>query len=363
MWRTLMTALYCICGAGILYVFFRSRKLFFARAAARRSRLLGFAAALLPLAGCACFLAVNRMTAAVVLVHLVLIWLLSDLTGWAGHKISRRPVRRYTAGYMAIALTALIMGVGWFCAHHVWITHYTFTSAKLDAPLRAAMIADSHLGVTLDKESFSRQMERLAAEKPEVLQIVGDFVDDDTNREDMLAACDALGKLELPYGVYYVYGNHDRGYFRYRAFTAAELLDALERNGVTVLADESVLIDDRFYITGRRDRSMGGRASMQQLYAGLDTDRFLLVCDHQPNAYEEEAAAGADLVLSGHTHGGHLFPMGQIGLLMGSNDRRYGTETRGLTQFIVTSGISGWAVPIKTGCWSEMVIADILPEM
>ena len=54
--------------------------------------------------------------------------------------------------------------------------------------------------------------------------------------------------------------------------------------------------------------------------------------------------------------------MGQIGLLMGSNDRRYGTEKRGNTQFVVTSGISGWAVPFKTGCWSETVIIDIIPE-
>ena len=69
-----------------------------------------------------------------------------------------------------------------------------------------------------------------------------------------------------------------------------------------------------------------------------------------------------DLVFSGHTHGGHIFPTGQIGLLIGANDCRYGAQTRGSTQFVVTSGISGWAVPFKTGCWSETVIIDILPE-
>ena len=103
-------------------------------------------------------------------------------------------------------------------------------------------------------------------------------------------------------------------------------------------------------------------ADMLTLTAGLDADRYMLVLDHQPNAYAEEAAAGADLVLSGHSHGGHLFPMGQIGLLMGANDRFYGTETRGSTHFVVTSGISGWGVPIKTGCASEVVLIDILPQ-
>ena len=52
----------------------------------------------------------------------------------------------------------------------------------------------------------------------------------------------------------------------------------------------------------------------------------------------------------------------QIGLLTGANDRRYGTERRGDTDFVVTSGISGWAIPFKTGTWSEYVVIDILPE-
>ena len=81
--------------------------------------------------------------------------------------------------------------------------------------------------------------------------------------------------------------------------------------------------------------------------------------DHQPNDYDAEAQSGADLVLSGHTHGGHMWPAGLIGLAMGSNDRVYGTETRGETTFVVTSGISGWAIPFKTGTHSEIVVIDV----
>ena len=57
--------------------------------------------------------------------------------------------------------------------------------------------------------------------------------------------------------------------------------------------------------------------------------------------------------------GGHIFPAGPIGLWMGANDRFYGTETRGDTTFLVTSGISGWGIPFKTGCISEYVVIDI----
>ena len=362
MWRLLMIALISVCALGAVYVVFRFHRLDPVRRAAKKSRPLSWVLSLLPLAVSACFLAVNTMTAAVVLVHFVLIFALSDLVGLILRLCLRRRFRHDYAGAFALIFTVLWLGVGWFNAHHVFTTTYTFTSDKLSSPLRVALVADSHLGVTLNGRDFAREMEKLQSRQPDLLVLAGDFVDDDSTREDMLAACEALGRFSAPYGVYFVHGNHDRGYFRYRNFTAQELTDALEANGVTVLRDQSVLVDGRFYVVGRLDRSSRDRADMLTLTAGLDADRYMLVLDHQPNAYAEEAAAGADLVLSGHSHGGHLFPMGQIGLLMGANDRFYGTETRGSTHFVVTSGISGWGVPIKTGCASEVVLIDILPQ-
>ncbi|MBQ9188951.1 MAG: metallophosphoesterase, partial [Clostridia bacterium] len=87
-----------------------------------------------------------------------------------------------------------------------------------------------------------------------------------------------------------------------------------------------------------------------------------VMLDHQPNDYAAEAAAGMDLVLSGHTHGGHIFPAGQIGLWIGANDFLYGTTRIGQTDFVVTSGISGWAIPFKTGTFSEYVVIDLVPK-
>ena len=99
-----------------------------------------------------------------------------------------------------------------------------------------------------------------------------------------------------------------------------------------------------------------------ELMRGLDETKYVIMLDHQPNDYAAEAEAGADLVLSGHTHGGHIFPAGLIGLWTGANDRTYGSERRGNTDFYVTSGISGWGIPFKTGCISEFVVIDIVRE-
>ena len=175
-------------------------------------------------------------------------------------------------------------------------------------------------------------------------------------------ACEALGALETTYGVYYAFGNHDKGYFgpAYRGYSGADLVAELERNGVTVLQDETVLLGGQFYLIGRQDRSQPGRASMEELTAGLDRDRYSIVLDHQPYEYDAQAASGVDLVLSGHTHGGQLFPFHRFGEWLGMDAKIYGLERRENTDFIVTSGISDWTIQFKTGCRSEYVVVDVL---
>ncbi len=151
-----------------------------------------------------------------------------------------------------------------------------------------------------------------------------------------------------------------------RGYTGDDLIAELEKNGVTVLEDENVLLDSRFYLIGRQDASEeldlgGSRAKIADLMQRVDNDKFTIVLDHQPRDYDAEAAAGADLVLSGHTHGGQMIPSMQLirWFHLGGDDCVYGTERRENTDFIVTSGISDWAIKFKTGCRSEFVMIDI----
>lgn len=82
--------------------------------------------------------------------------------------------------------------------------------------------------------------------------------------------------------------------------------------------------------------------------------------NNQPCDYANQAKSGVDLVVSGHTHGGQLFPLMNIENLTGlGDDRVYGYEKRDNTNFIVTSGISDWEIRFKTGCKSEYVIVNI----
>ena len=83
--------------------------------------------------------------------------------------------------------------------------------------------------------------------------------------------------------------------------------------GIHLLDDESVLIDNKFYIVGRRDASRcekveGSRATPAQLTESLDQGKPIIFIDHQPKELDETAAAGVDLDLCGHTHDGQIFP-------------------------------------------------------
>ena len=357
-WFTLLAAVAALGLGALFYLVTRVRRFSCLRRLAETHRGLSWLLATGAVGLLFLFWLVNLYAVFIVVLHLALFWLLCDLVAWVVKRIRHREPRRYYAGAVAILLTALYLGAGWAAAHRIRETDYTVETQKATDPLRVVLMADAHLGVTLDGDGFTATMARIEALRPDVVVMVGDYVDDDSTRADMLAASRALGALETTYGVYYVYGNHDNGYFRHRDFTAQELRAALTESGVTILEDETALLGDGYALIGRRDRSSAGRLSMAELLPG-PSQRFTIVLDHQPNDYDAQAAAGADLVLSGHTHGGHIFPAGLIGLWIGANDATYGLSRRGDTTFIVTSGLSGWAIPFKTGAFSEFVVIDI----
>ena len=175
----------------------------------------------------------------------------------------------------------------------------------------------------------------------------------------MLETTKALNNLKSTYGVYFIYGNHDKGYFNNRGFDDSDIRLELNNNNVTILEDNYVSITDNIVLIGRKDRSDKTRQEAYNLTKDIDKNKYIIMLDHQPNDYNNEIKSQADLVLSGHTHGGQLFPLGPLGLLIKANDKIYGLEKRENTNFIVTSGIGGWALKFKTGTISEYNIIDI----
>lgn len=367
MWAFILGGIFLGGVLGILYLASRFARFSFVHRLAKGKKGIRFLLGLVPgiLLLLVLWLIMGFINAAICIIHLVIIWLLCDVIGRIAEKKRGKEFTRYYAGISAMGITLIYLACGWFLAHNVWRTEYTLKTDKQVENFRIVQFADSHIGTTFDGEGFAEQVKAMQAENPDVVVITGDYVDDDTTKEDMIASCAVLGTLKTTYGVYYTFGNHDKGYYgpEYRGYSGDDLIAELEKNNVKVLQDETVLLDNRIYLIGRQDQSEdqrgSSRASMEELVAGLDMDKYSIVLDHQPHEYDAQEASGVDLVLSGHTHGGQLFPFHRMGEWTGIDDKSYGLEKRGNTNLIVTSGISDWAIKFKTGCKSEYVVIDI----
>ena len=309
---------------------------------------------------------INFINAAVCALYFAIIWFVSESVFWFAQKFFHLTFSHYYAGWTAVLIAVLSLGIGWILAHHVQPAYYTLTTQKKLSDLRIVMFADSHLGTTFNGSGFEKHVKAMQAENPDIVFIIGDYVDDDTKKDDMIKACELLGKMKTKYGIYFVFGNHDKGYYgsKYRNFNVQDLIQELQKNGITVLRDENVLIDNSFYVIGRKDFSevqekRGGRKSTKDLTDNLDKNKYMIILDHQPTDFKNQTKENIDLVLCGHTHGGQLWPFNQVGKWIGANDLVYGHEKRNNTDFVVTSGISDWAIKFKTGTQSEYVVIDV----
>lgn len=369
-WIILFVLFFIAAGIGFIYLSSRFYKFRLIEKFSKENKKLRIIFSILPLIlfliiGWLTIGWINSLTA---MLHLVIFWLFSDFLFWIIRTLCKKSMKYYYAGAAAILITAVYLSAGAFSAHHIWQTHYTIETEKNVGDLRIIQFADSHVGTTFSGNDFSKHVKDMQAQNPDIVVITGDFIDDDTSKEDMLAACKALGNFDTAYGVYFAFGNHDKGYFHDpgKGYGEDDLIAELEKNHVQILQDESVLIDGRFYVIGRQDRSNelrgnAARASMSELIEHIDTEKFMIVLDHQPHDYEQQTKSEVDLVLSGHTHGGQLFPGAYVmeWEWLKFNDKAYGHEKRAQTDFIVTSGISDWALTFKTGCKSEYVVINI----
>ena len=238
--------------------------------------------------------------------------------------------------------------------------YHTYTSEKLTQAHTVVFLADLHVGSAQPFSVTEKTVETVRAAQPEAVILGGDIVDDYTTKEEMEAVCRLFGSLDVP--VYYIYGNHDRqGHAEYaggRKFTPEELEAAMAANGVTVLRDAFAELAPDLLLLGREDLSEGdGRAAASSLTVP-SAEQYLIVADHQPGAFKEHAALGADLQLSGHTHAGQLFPLGPLYRLIGycSGDYHEGDAVMN-----VTPGACGWRVPFRTDAHCRVEVITLTP--
>ena len=359
-WGIIFGVVIAAAGAGLVYLIIAVRRFGFIKKLSEKTKIAPWIVSLIIIAVvlAVCCLAMSVVNGVIVLLHLVLFFLLLGLIMRIIKAVRKKEFKRYWQGILAVACSVVYLAIGYYLCNNVWQTDYSLTTNKELGSLKIVMFADSHLNTTFDGDGFAEHIETIKKQNPDIVLLPGDFVDDGTDRKDMEFACKALGSIDAKYGVWFCYGNHDPGYSLGRDFSSEDLDAELEKNGIHILKDQAELVDDKFYIIGRKD-AYDDRLEMSELIKDLDKSKYMIVMDHQPNDYANEAEADVDLVVSGHTHGGQLFPATFVGEWLGMNDRTYGYEQRGSTDFIVTSGISDWEILFKTGTKSEYTVITV----
>lgn len=323
------------------------------------NKIIGWVLTFIPILLFVIGLYVDVVNAIVVDIHLIVIVLLVKLIFFLIKKITKKKISEYLVLSIGIIVTILLLVPAYYRAYDVNLTkYYIDTNKDIGSDMfRIVQISDSHIGTTMSGEEFYNYMVDINKHNPDIVVITGDYIDDNTTYKDMIEASKGLGALKTRYGVYFIIGNHDKGYYN-KDYNYSDLKNELNKNNVIILEDDIVNLTDNIILIGRLDNN-DSRKSIVDLTKNIDKNKYIITLDHQPNDYDNEVKSDIDLVLSGHTHGGHIFPLGQFGVLLGANDKMYGIEKRENTTFIVNSGIGGWAIKFRTGSIAEYVVIDI----
>ncbi len=217
--------------------------------------------------------------------------------------------------------------------------------------LRIVAFSDVHLGMTVDKKRLDKYVELINAQKPDIVLIAGDVVDNNPrplNEEEMY---EEINRIEAPLGIYACLGNHE-----YLSGIEGSL-DFYGKTKIHLLKDNVAQVDSSFWIIGRDDRSNLKRAKLSELVSQTEVHQPLILLDHQPYDLDHAEENGIDLQISGHTHNGQLWPFNLI--VEKIYEVGYGGKQKGNTFVYTSSGLALWGPPFRVGTQSEIVVFDI----
>lgn len=219
--------------------------------------------------------------------------------------------------------------------------------------LKIVAVSDLHLGYTIGKGELKKWVRLINEEKPDIILLAGDLVDNSLRPVKEQKMADVLRTLNAPMGVYACLGNHEY----IGSADQRENIKFYKEANIHLLKDEVAEIDSLFYVIGRDDRSNSHRKELSELVANLDTTKPLILLDHQPYNLKQASENGIDLQISGHTHKGQVWPISLITKMLYEIDHGY--LQKGNSHIYVSSGLGIWGGKFRIGTQSEFVVIDI----
>ncbi|REK84867.1 metallophosphoesterase, partial [Streptomyces inhibens] len=216
---------------------------------------------------------------------------------------------------------------------------------------RIAVVSDIHLGPILGRAHTRRIVETINRTDPDLVAIVGDLVDGSV--ADLAPAAEPLRELRSRHGAYFVTGNHE--YYS----GAAQWVDHVRELGIHPLENARTELPG-FDLAGINDLA-GATEHAGPDYdlalGGRDPARAVVLMAHQPVTIHDTVRHGVDLQLSGHTHGGQMWPFTYVAAA--TNPTVAGLERYGDTQLYVTRGAGAWGPPVRLGAPPDITVVEL----
>jgi predicted MPP superfamily phosphohydrolase len=273
--------------------------------------------------------------------------------------MDRRVFLSRTVGVVAGAASVSLVGVGMANAlGPPDLLRVPVRLAKLDPALsgfRIAVVSDIHLGPLLGRAHTERIVSMINETEPDLVAIVGDLADGTV--AELGSAAEPLRDLVSREGSFFVTGNHE--YFE----EPEAWLRELDRLGVHPMRNENTVIRrgraafDLAGVTDVTGKNFGDGPDFDRALSGTDSSRPTVLLSHQPVQVAEAARHGVDLQLSGHTHGGQLYPFHHIVAL--AQPAVAGLSTVDGTQLFVTRGAGFWGPPVRVGAPPDITVLSL----
>ncbi|WP_329293359.1 metallophosphoesterase [Streptomyces pseudovenezuelae] len=266
-------------------------------------------------------------------------------------------VSRVVAGAAAAAAVGTV-GLGTYgVLRGPGVKRVTVPLAKLPRAAhgyRIAVVSDIHLSPVLGRGFAQKVVDTINSTRPDLIAVVGDLVDGSV--KDLGPAAAPLARLEARHGSFFVTGNHE--YFS----GAEQWVEEVRRLGLRPLENDRTELA-WFDLAGVNDiagESEGQGPDFAKALGDRDTARACVLLAHQPVQIHDAVDHGVDLQLSGHTHGGQLWP-GNL-LAKAANPTVAGLERYGDTQLYVSRGAGAWGPPTRVGAPSDITVIELASE-
>ncbi|MFI9750744.1 metallophosphoesterase [Streptomyces collinus] len=216
---------------------------------------------------------------------------------------------------------------------------------------RIAVVSDVHLGPVLGRGFAQKVVDTINSTQPDLIAVVGDLVDGSV--KDLGPAAAPLAQLRARHGSYFVTGNHE--YFS----GAEQWVEEVRRLGIDPLenARREMPYFDLAGVNDVAGEEEGQGPDFAKALGDRDTARACVLLAHQPVQIHDAVEHGVDLQLSGHTHGGQLWPGNLIA--SGANPTLAGLDRYGDTQLYVSRGAGAWGPPTRVGAPSDITLIEL----